>query len=224
MKIQFLQKEIRLHDRQYTILTPTFQTKNIFANKFDTDNFMLYGNQQALQYLACTFIISAENRDKIVYLTNMEKDLPNHLLQHPHQTKNHELVFLHHSLQLKVSEWKEIRQKLHQQKGRIRSFEINPRKFSDKDYEDYVPLYYKENNDKILIQSEYDTLFLIGSKIVFEYASGVFEPLSRTGAGAFLRTHGRDHYHLDRFMRDSQALCVDYYDKVLWTEHLGEDE
>ncbi|GED72585.1 hypothetical protein BRE01_62870 [Brevibacillus reuszeri] len=107
---------------------------------------------------------------------------------------------------------------------RIRSFEINPRKFSDLNYNDYRRFHYKENKDKILIKSDYNTLFIIGSKIVFEYASGFFEPLSRTGAGSFLRSFGHDHYHLDLFTLNTQGLCVDYYDKALWNKHLKDIE
>ncbi|GED56137.1 hypothetical protein ABER61_06550 [Brevibacillus formosus] len=220
MKIQFLQKEIWLQNRKYIVLTPTFHAKDIFACEFDKDMFMIFGNQQSLQYLACVLLIGADHRDKIIYVTNMEKDLPIHLHRFSHTKKNNELVFLHHSLQLNTHQWKELRQKVHKQKGRIRSFEVNPRKFSDLDYKDYLMFHYKENKDKILMKRDYDTLFITGSKIVFEYASGLFEPLSRTGAGSFLRSFGHDHYHLDLFTRNNQALCVDYYDIALWNKHL----
>ncbi|MFF0913309.1 hypothetical protein ACFYU8_06710 [Brevibacillus sp. NPDC003359] len=60
---------------------------------------------------------------------------------------------------------------------------------------------------------------------MFEYSSGFFEPLSRTGAGSFLRNYGHDHYHLDTFTPSTtQGLCVDYYDKDLWDKHLKETE
>ncbi|MGG4441281.1 hypothetical protein [Brevibacillus fortis] len=101
---------------------------------------------------------------------------------------------------------------------------MNPRKFSDLDYDDYSRFHYKENKDKILMKRDYDTLFLIGSKIVFEYASGFFEPLSRTGAGSFLRSFGHEHFHLYPFTLDTQGLSVDYYDKVLWNKHLKDNE
>ncbi|KMZ41321.1 MULTISPECIES: hypothetical protein [Bacillales] len=220
MKIQFLQKEIWLQNKKYIVLTPAFHTKDIFACEFDKDMFMIFGNQQSLQYLACILLIGANHRDKIIHVTNLEKDLPIHLHRFSHAKKNNELVFLHHSLQLNTHQWKDLRQKAHQQKGRVRSFEVNPRKFSDLDYEDYLMFHYKENKDKILMKRDYDTLFIIGSKIVFEYASGSFEPLSRTGAGSFLRSFGHDHYHLDLFTRNNQGLCVDYYDITLWNEHL----
>lgn len=222
MKIKFLQKEIWLQNRKYIILTPLFNTKDIYACEFDKEYYMIFGNQQSLQYLACIMLLAADNRDKIIYLSDMEKDLPNHLHRFSYHKKNKELVFLHHSLQLNLNIWKELRQKLHQQNGKTRSFERNPRKFSDLNYEDYQHLQYQENKDRILIKSNFDTLFLIGSKNVFNYASGFFEPLSREGAGSFIRTYGHAHYHLDMFTRNTQGLCVDFFDKELWDTHLKE--
>ncbi|QDS34608.1 hypothetical protein [Brevibacillus brevis] len=224
MKIQFLQKEIWFKNRKYIVLTPTFHTKDIFACEFDKDMFIIFGNQQSLQYLACVLLIGADHRDKIIYLTNIEKDLPIHLHRFSHTKKNNELVFLHHSQQFNTHQWKDLRQKVHQQKGRVRSFELNPRKFSDLDYDDYTRFHYEENNDKIFIKWDFDTLFIIGSKIVFEYASGLFEPLSRTGAGSFLRTFGHENFHLYPFTLNTQGLCVDYYDKALWNKHLKDSE
>ncbi|GED72584.1 hypothetical protein BRE01_62860 [Brevibacillus reuszeri] len=117
MKVQFLQKEIWLQNKKYTVLTPAFNTKDIFACEFDKNMFMIFGNQQSLQYLACVLLLGADNRDKIIYIANMEKDLPIHLHRFSQKKKNNELVLLHHSLQLNLNQWKDLRQKLHQQKG-----------------------------------------------------------------------------------------------------------
>lgn len=61
MKIQFLQKEIWFQNRMYIVLTPTFHTKDIFACEFDKDMFMIFGNQQSLQDLACVLLLGADH-------------------------------------------------------------------------------------------------------------------------------------------------------------------
>ncbi|WP_100085824.1 hypothetical protein [Paenibacillus elgii] len=216
MKIQLIQKDFCFQSRNYSFLIPTFDTSNIFSCEFDKDIYMIFGNQRSLQYLAGIMLLAAENKDKIIYLTNMQKNLPEHLHRFSQHTNNNEIVLLHHSLQLNISAWKNLKHKLNKLKGNMKSFIFNPRKFTNLDYNNYKHFNFSENKDKILIRCKYNTLFLIGSKMVFEYASGTFEPLSRTGASYFLKYKGHDHDHLDILTNRNQGLCIDFYDQDLW--------
>lgn len=216
MKIQYVQKEVFLGNQKYFCLT--VDTVNLYSCEFDKNMYMVFGDQRALQELACIFLLASQNRDKIIYLRHTDKFLPEDLHSFSTSDRNDELVLLHHSLQANTGLWKDLRERFRTQKGNKKSYTCNPRRFADLGHDNYQKFAFAENKDKILVKSKYETLFLIGSKSVFEVASGLFEPLSRAGAGEYRRNGGHAHVHLDIFTGKHQGLCVDYYDKALWNK------
>lgn len=220
MKIHYEQKEVALKGKTYSIYM--IDTSKLYACAFDKEMYMIFGDQRSLQELACMFLLASMNKDKIIYVRNSDMWLPEDLKRFSTNEKNQELVFMHHSLQVNIGVWKDLRSRLRSQKGYRRSFSCNPRKFSDRGFEDYQTFYFEENNDKILIKHNFETLFLVGSRTVFEYSSGFFEPLSRYGAGSFLAHGGHAHVHLDAFTGKHQGLCVDFYDQALWNRQSNE--
>ncbi|GLI09445.1 hypothetical protein YDYSG_54770 [Paenibacillus tyrfis] len=218
MKLHFIKKEINLSAKSYTVFIPNFPTDNMFALEHRCGIYMLFGDQKSLQYLACLFLAASIHRDKMIYVPVTTRLLPKDLQHFSAYNKNLDMVFMHHSIQFNTKLWKEIKQRMFRTKGELKSFECNPRQFSDLGYEDYCPFTYAENKDKILIKKYADTLFFYGSKKAFEFASGGLEPLSRTGASYFIRNGGHDHDHLDLFTPKHQGLCVDFYDEALWSK------
>ncbi|MEC0211394.1 hypothetical protein [Paenibacillus ehimensis] len=216
MKLHFTKKEINLLAKNYTVFIPNFPTDKMFALEHRCGSYMLFGDQKSLQYLACLFLVASIHRDKMIYVPGTTKLLPQDLQHFSTYSKNLDMVFMHHSIQFHTKLWKEMKQRMVRNKGELKSFECNPRQFSNLDYEDYCPFTYAENKDTILIKKYADTLFFYGSKKVFEFASGGLEPLSRTGASYFMRNGGHDHDHLDLFTAEHQGLCIDFYDEALW--------
>lgn len=138
MKIQYVQKEVFLGNQKYFCLT--VDTVNLYSCEFDKNMYMIFGDQRALQELACIFLLASQNRDKIIYLRHTDKFLPEDLHSFSTSDRNDELVLLHHSLQANTGLWKDLRERFRTQKGNKKSYTCNPRRFADLGHDDYQSL------------------------------------------------------------------------------------
>ncbi|MCT4598222.1 MAG: hypothetical protein N4A50_10140 [Vallitalea sp.] len=80
--------------------------------------------------------------------------------------------------------------------------------------------------DRLVTHNNYDTLFMIGSNLVFYCLSDDAVKLCNSGEELFKKWVGHhDHEHLDWYMSENdmslknKSLTLDYYDKELWERY-----
>jgi hypothetical protein len=162
------------------------------------------------------FVLISRDVNKIIYLPTRKNTLTEYLERWFWDSSNNDLVLYHHSLQLDINEWKEIRKKLMKYKD-IVTYEINEDEYIEIPQKEYDRFRYRENKDCLHIDRKYETIFFEGSARVFSIMSGELIPLSEEGPVYYLKYGSHDHAHMDLFLcRKDMQLCVDYYDAELW--------
>lgn len=119
-KIVFRQYLLKLHGKLYDILVPDRVPENMwvvprsFIYKYSEGSELL-GDRDTVQWLRDTYITLALEPDKIIYfpLTDNHPVCPRIWVNHATQ-----VVFYNHNVQLKRSEWKDIKKCLKYRKGK----------------------------------------------------------------------------------------------------------
>ncbi|SFJ05904.1 hypothetical protein [Thermoflavimicrobium dichotomicum] len=222
MKLQFWQEIVMCGGKTYNILTPTFDLAGIYIGEYQRADYMLFANGSQLRKLAALFHLIGTFRQSILYLPLKKNGVTKYIANWFWDSKGNDLLLFHHSIQLNIHIWKQLRNKV-SQKGSCISIEINEEQYLNLPRKEYDSFQFRENKDCLLIKRKFDTIFLIGSRKVFTYMSGCLLPLAKEGAAYFKKYGGHDHIHMDLFLcQKSGQFCIDFYDEKLWSTKYGE--
>jgi hypothetical protein len=131
---------------------------------------------------------------------------------------------LHHSVQLKIDDWKQIRKAIFKNKKPTQiNLEVDNEREMNRSLAKY---WYRDHKDYLDVREQYDSLFLIGSKEVFNNISIDAMSVYEEGRDLFSRFPGyHAHEHIDYYVRreytknfkyDGWTLSLDFYDSGLW--------
>lgn len=179
---------------------------------------MILASGDNLRKLAAVQVLSGQQKNTIIYFRTRINRLTEYLNNWFWDSKGNDVLFLHHSMQFDVNEWKELRQLL-AKKGTKVVYNIDEEEYYDLEHEDFQRLRFRENKDSILIKRKYEAIFVIGSIKVFKVMSNRFLSLAKHGEDYFRQNGGHDHFHMDMYLsRKDSEFCIDYYDEDLWDE------
>lgn len=224
MTINYEVSSIFLGQKEYQVIRPDITLSDLYIVQLQDQNHIIFGNENSLPKLASIFEYASNDSQSIIYINSRVNELTEYLRNGwSNNSKPLDLVILHHSIQLKTHEWKRIRdlwkKTVKQRKSSIIQTNVEE-KHRKQEY------YYKENKDVLDIDARFETLFLIGSRTVFNDISKDALSVSENGRELYLRHPGyHDHEHIDYYARrvytknykyDGHFLCIDYYDRDLW--------
>ncbi|MBG9733339.1 hypothetical protein ABD86_14550 [Paenibacillus alvei] len=110
MKISFEKSLVSIGTKQYQVLKPVIDLSNLYVFQVKEHNHIIFGNEHSLEILANLFEYSSNNPNSIIYLNTRNNMLTEYLSEcWSNIQKSFDLVILHHSIQLKIHEWKQIR-------------------------------------------------------------------------------------------------------------------
>lgn len=223
MKISFEKSLVSIGTKQYQVLKPIIDLSNLYVVQVQEHNHIIFGNEHSLEILANLLEYSSGNPNSIIYLNTKNSMLTEYLSEcWSNIQKSFELVILHHSIQLKIHEWKQIRAlRLKAMKRHTDTFiEFKNSTRNDSEY------HYREHKDFLDINDRFETLFLVGSNRVFTDIALDTVSIRENGRELFLKFPGcHDHEHIDYYARkeytknykyDGHFLCIDFYDRELW--------
>ena len=204
---------IPLGKKQYQILSPNIDFTELYIVKLREQNHVIFGNEDCLLNLAKTFEFSSKNPNCIVYINTKVNKLTDYLTQRwSCDAKSYDVVIAHHSVQLKLHEWKQIRE-LWRRSSKIQFDSILEvdMQYTRNSHE----YFFNEHVDFLDIEDRFETLFLIGSNRVFKDISKDTFLIHENGREQFLRYPGaHDHEHIDFYARRPSV----------WQRHFGEVE
>jgi|GEM_PF-5851593 len=214
MSIKFDKYEINNDGKRLYIIVPKKVLSELYVCEIDSNRHIIFGDKTSLYDLAI--------------IVNSLKNNPNYILYIPSKKKTTEylsscwrcdtafdLVIVHHSVQLKIKTWKNIRQKLNQKD----TLSLEENIISYPNFEKYS---FVENKDILVAKSRFDTLFLVGSDLIFSVMAFQCEDISSSGEGIFRESRSHTHAHLDMCFNykvhrsGKERLTIEYYDKTLW--------
>lgn len=224
MSNEFDKTSIATGKKQYHLLTPKVDFSELYVVQLREQNHVIFGNENCLLNLAKVFEFSTRSPNYIFYLNTKANKLTDYLIESwSCDSKSYDLVIFHHSVQLKIHEWKQIRELWRRSRRETISpvLEVDIKK--TKNNREYN---YREHKDFLDINDRFDSLFLTGSSRVFKDISKDILLIHENGREQFLRFPGaHDHEHIDFYARkqytknykyDGNFLCIDFYDRYLW--------
>jgi len=226
MGIEFEKTSVNIGKKHYEVLTPKTDLSELYIVKISEQKHVIFGNEECLLKLATVFTFLSMNPSYILYLNIKVNNITEYLRDSwSCDSELYDLVLLHHSVQLKIHEWKQIRDLWRKSTKQP----INPiQKYSIKKMNNSLEYFYREHKDFLDIVERFNTLFLIGSSRVFQDISKDAVLISENGRESFFRFPGsHDHEHIDFYARreytknykyDGYFLCIDFYDRDLWRE------
>ncbi|MBD8497262.1 hypothetical protein [Paenibacillus arenosi] len=225
MIITIKRYEVTLGKKIYKVITTAEPIPDLFVLKTNTCGGIILGNETSLNILEKMFLLSSMTKDSLVYFNTRSTELTDYLLERwSIKDKGNDLVLLHHSIQFKTNDWKEIRNLIRKEKDfKIEQYDFN----DDFDRKSNLGKYwYREHKDYLDITENYETLFLIGSQHVFENISSDANSIKHEGRDVYLQYPGyHAHEHIDYYERRKYtknfqltgwSLCLDFYDRQLW--------
>jgi hypothetical protein len=168
MKLKYTEKRVDLGKYDYTVIIPD-NIDSLVNTEYGMD-----GDRRALEALLISMVMLIENRNLIIYFPLWKNKLAKGIYRSnktEHRYQNFDVVFLSHTLQFPIHDWKELRAKLKRVKGKPHIKEINLI-LSDKTIENICMKYEKTNNyykkrDLLDRYFRFDTHFLVGGSYSF---------------------------------------------------------
>ncbi|MBQ7821123.1 MAG: hypothetical protein IJ391_02445 [Clostridia bacterium] len=154
--------------RTYTVIIPD----NIdgFIN---CDEFVYYADRKGLVAIMMSALLMLKDKNVIVYFTLWHNSLQKYYLRGSKESYDisrviYDVVFVHHAVQLPISDWKQIRMTL----PRLKSERCTYKADVEKEYEAYMKMYemytstdkYYKRLDTFSIKERFDTYFCVGSR------------------------------------------------------------
>ncbi|WML34332.1 hypothetical protein [Clostridium sp. OS1-26] len=219
MEEKFYKTEIRLKDKEFIVLTPLNDYNELFTCTQNLDYLTILGDISSLLRLAYIFAVMYDEKNIIMYLPLKRHGLTEYLKSSQGERSAKDLVILHHTIQLKINDWKTIRGLL--TKKDIVSIEVEDDIFKNID-EDYRKFNYRSNKDVLDVKNKFETIFLVGSSKVYGSIANDCKELAEGEPDEFFKKYNwyHDHKHLDIYLRRWKEInfSIDYYDKKLWGE------
>ena len=169
MYLKYTEKKVNLGKREYTIIIPHG------IDSFVNNEFAMDMDRRSMEAILVSMIMLIENKSLIIYFPIWKNKLAKDMYYRSQKTENRyqnfDVVFLSHSLQFPVHDWKELRTILRKVKGKVHTKEINLI-LSDKTIENLcnkhkrTNAYYKKR-DLFDRYFRFDTHFLIGGPYAF---------------------------------------------------------
>ncbi|SDE66401.1 hypothetical protein SAMN04488542_101314 [Fontibacillus panacisegetis] len=224
MRNAFNKTTVILGKKQYHLITPKLDLSELYVVKLREQNHVIFGNEDCLLNLAKVFEFSIRNPSYIFYINSKVNKLTEYLSKcWSCDSKSYDLVILQHSIQLKIHEWKQIRELWRKSIKEPISPILEVDNKITRNNREY---FYSENVDFLDINDRFETLFLTGSNRVFKDISKDTLLIHDNGREQYLRFPGaHDHEHIDYYARrqytqnykyDGNFLCLDFYDRYLW--------
>ncbi|MCR8843337.1 hypothetical protein NQ117_06545 [Paenibacillus sp. SC116] len=226
MTITIKKYEITLGKKIYKVITTAEPVQDMYVLKTNTQGGIILGNETSLHTLENMFLLSSITKDSLVYFNTRSTEVTDYYLldRWSIEDKGNDLVLLHHSIQFKTNDWKEIRNLIRKTKDfKIEQYDFNKNIDRKSNLAKY---WYREHKDYLDIRENYETLFLIGSQEVFENISNDANSIKNEGRILYLQHPGyHAHEHIDYYERRQYtknfqltgwSLCLDFYDRQLW--------
>lgn len=214
--LDFRRQAITLGKKTFTIVQPAYPFQDLFICQVHQDGYVIFGNENDLIELGKIFAYRSVDKDCIIHIP-AKKQLTSYLKNEWNCDHGYDLVLLNHSGQFHYKDWKSIR-------SRLKFNEVITVDFTmDKTLDSMIgQFHHKDNKDVLKTHSNYHTLFLVGSKLVFHHIVDDCYNIS-SGRELFEEYKGyHDHAHLEYYMsyKDTHYrtndLTIDFYDKELW--------
>ncbi|MEX1376455.1 MAG: hypothetical protein AB1Z23_03165 [Eubacteriales bacterium] len=159
--------------KEYTICVPKYEfTKNTFLNELNTKDFYIVSSNTDHKELSDAMHFIAEHKDIILYIPFSKNKNPFLGNARPYMPPQLDLVCVHHSMQFRQKEWKEIRNKIKNNFVNC-NFDIDDKELPHYCWSDFFK---SENNDYIDIYKNFSTLIITGSSKTFNFiADRAFE-------------------------------------------------
>ncbi|MCM3783513.1 hypothetical protein M3231_11045 [Neobacillus mesonae] len=215
---------VNLGKKSYKVITPTEEILGLHVVSAGIRSVVICADEGSLQRLSELLKILTRMKDIIVYLPSKQNPLTEYLMER-WSTKGtgNDLVFMHHSLQFNTKDWKQLRSLM--KKGSYQTKEVIPAAMEQRKTKP-IRYWYREHKDFLDIKERYDTLFLVGSPMIFQHMSEDAISIKKEGRELFERFPGyHEHEHIDDYTRrvyDKKykhygwALSLDFYDEELW--------
>ncbi|MFD1736836.1 hypothetical protein ACFSCX_09675 [Bacillus salitolerans] len=225
IKLRFISTPIYINRKEYKVLKPFNDFHNIYVNEITTKVFSIFGNESELKTLANLLYLLKRHKDIIIYLPLRKNPQSTYLKNRFNYSVQHDMVLLHHSVQLNTKDWKWIRNKFDNYNLIEICFEVDlPEWDKEEQLKGYGRVYYKENNDLLDLKSYAETLFIVGSSKPFYFLSYDVDYVSLNGRETFNNQPGfHEHEHIDYLRKpynsnkgNGFALSVNFYDQELW--------
>jgi len=218
--------EIALGPRVYPVVVPDCsELDDLFVIMTEAKSAVIFANE------ACLCVISSlvrymETSNATILFVNVKRNALTDYLRASWSSQTHskDLVLVHHSMQLRVHEWKQIRNLIRKSAYKEAAVDVNEPE--DDVGRNLGRFRYTDHKDYLDVAEHSDTIFMTGSSEVFRELSRDAWQLSKSGREAYLSYPGaHDHEHIDYYARrvytknhryDGWFLCLDYYDRELW--------
>lgn len=168
MQLKYTEKKVNLGKREYTVIIP--QGIDSFVNT----EYIMDADRHSMEAILISMIMLIGNKNLIVYFPLWKNKLAKGIYRSPkteNRYQNFDVVFLSHTLQFPIHDWKELREKLRKVKGKSHTKEINLI-LSDKTIENLCKKHEKTNTyykkrDLFDRYFKFDTHFLVGGPYAF---------------------------------------------------------
>lgn len=168
MRLKYTEKKVCLGKREYTVIIPDG------IDSFVNTEYIMDADRCSMEAILVSMIMLIENRNYIIYFPLWKNKLAKGIYRSPiteNRYQNFDVVFLSHTLQFLIHDWKELRAKLRKVKGKPHTKEINLI-LSDKTIENIYKKHEKTNayykkQDLFDRYFRFDTHFLIGGPYSF---------------------------------------------------------
>ncbi len=219
MKLKLKHYEVKHNMRNYSIYVPFFEFCELYSCEVNSNDFMIFGDKTSFEEFGQSVRSILDDESSILYIP-AKKPTTDYLRDRWYTATAYDLVMCYHHMQLKVKDWKLIRQKL------IDFKEVFLTVVDDIIEPDFDKFIYAENKDIMVTKSRFDTIFLVGSKPIFQNIIYHAYQIAEDGEREFndypgIHSHAHLEYYLGKNARrvDKDALFIDFYDRVLWDEY-----
>lgn len=168
MYLKYTEKKVDLGKNEYTVIIP------YGIDSFVNNEFIMDADRHSMEAILISMIMLIKNRNLIVYFPLWKNKFAEGIYRSSiteNRCQNFDVVFMSHTLQLPIHDWKELRAKLRKVKGEPHTKEINLI-LSDKTIENLCKKHEKINayfkkQDLFDRYFRFDTHFLVGGPYAF---------------------------------------------------------
>ena len=175
-----------LGGKPYQVLSPILPVRRLFVTTLGSGSWQIWGDKTGFERLAHLAMLATVSPNSIIYVPKSGDTV---CFRQDHSLA-HDLILIHHRMQLPPSGWKEIRSRLG--KGRLATKSV-----PEPDPEAKQPIVYRDQpaSEPVDIVQHSNTLFIVSSKPTLTFMAGEFQSLSSCEATG-------DHSHLFHLMRN----------------------
>lgn len=216
LKLKMKHYKVKLKTRIYSVYVPFFEFSGLYSCEVDSNDFMIFGNKISLVELGQSVRSILNDESSMLYIP-AKKHTTDYLRDRWSTETAFDIVMCYHHLQFKVKDWKLIRQKLVDFKEVSLTVD---KEVIEPDYDKFI---FAENKDILVTKYRFDTIFLVGSKPIFQNIIYHAYQIADDGEREFndypgIHSHAHLEYYLGKNARrvDKDALFIDFYDRALW--------